>query len=220
MVDFEKMRSNMVKRQLLPNKVTNNRLVRAFTEIPRELFITEPDQGLAYSDTILKIVPERSLLKPMVLGKLLQAAELEPFFKVLDVAPSTGYGAALLSYSVRSIIAVEEDETLFEKLTKNIETLNIPSVIPTQRSLRRGVTEEAPYDVILIEGTVEEVPQDLFGQLKEGGKLLTIEGKSPQEPTQAVCYHKIGSYITKHFLFECEAQPLPSFNKAYQDFRI
>lgn len=220
MIDFEKMRSNMVKGQLLPNGVINSRLVRAFTEIPRELFVTEHDQGLAYSDAILKIAPHRSLLKPLVLGRLLQAAELEPFFKILDVAPSTGYGAALLSYSVRSIIAVEEDEMLFEKLTKNIETLNIPSIHPVHRPLRQGMADEAPYDVIIIEGAIEQIAQGLVDQLKEGGKLLTVESKGAEGFMQAVCYNKVDSYATKRPLFECEAQPLQAFNKDYQDFQF
>jgi protein-L-isoaspartate(D-aspartate) O-methyltransferase len=220
MTDFEKMRSNMVKGQLLPNEVMNSRLLRAFLEIPREIFVTQQDQGLAYSDTNLKIAPDRYLLKPLILGKLLQAAELEPTFKVLDIGAATGYVSALLSYSVRSVIAVEEELTLFDILTKNVDRFNTYSIVPMRRALNLGAEEEAPFDIIIIEGAVEQIPQELFNQLKKGGKLLTLEVKDTQGLTQAVRYQKMEHEVAKRPLFECEAYPLKAFAQHNRGFQF
>jgi protein-L-isoaspartate(D-aspartate) O-methyltransferase len=218
MTDFEKMRSNMVKSQLLPNNITNRRLLRAFTEIPREMFVAKNEKGLAYSDTILPISPDRFLLKPLVLGQLLQAAALEPSFKVLYIAPATGYGPTLLSYCVRSIIAVEQEATLFAKLNSNIESLTTYSITPIHRSLLIGAEEEAPFDVILIEGAVEHIPNNLFDQLKQNGKLLTLEISDAEDLVQGVIYQKTTDGLAKRPLFESEAAPLQTFVKPKETF--
>jgi protein-L-isoaspartate(D-aspartate) O-methyltransferase len=220
MTDFEIMRSNMVKSQLLPNDISNARLLRAFMEIPRETFVAESAQGLAYSDTILPITQNRYLLKPLVLGKLLQAADLEPSYKVLDIATATGYGAALLSYCVRSIIAVEEDAALFSKLNSNVDALNTFSIVPVHHPLQLGAEEESPFDVILIEGAVAQIPPNLFDQLKPTGKLLALETKEAEGLVQGVIYQKTPHGIAKRSLFECEAYPLQAFSLIQQGFQF
>ena len=220
MTDYKKMCSNMVQGQLLPNGISNSRLLKAFTELQREFFVAAKDQDIAYSDCQLEISPERFLLKPLVLAQLIQAAKLEPNHRVLDIGAASGYGPALLSYLVRSIIAVEEDETLLEQLYKNMETIDTYSVTPVHRDLRAGVIEDGPYDAIIIEGAVEEIPQILFDQLKEKGRLLTLEVQDAPGLNQAVMYQKIHNNLVKHRLFECEAAPIPAFKKTEQEFQF
>jgi len=220
MTDFNKMRSNMVFGQLQPNGITSNRVLKAFTELQREFFVAENDQAIAYSECLLQVTPDRFLLNPLVLARLIQAAQLQPNNNVLDIAAATGYGPALLSYMVRSVVALEEDKGLLEQLLKNLDTIDTYSVSVVDRDLKAGVIEDGPYDVIFIEGAVEEIPPLLFDQLKEGGKFLTLEAQDVPGLAQGVMYQKIHHSLVKFPLFECEAAVIPAFKKSHEDFQF
>src|ERR1700750_2050937 len=162
MTDFALARRNMVDGQLRPNRVTNAALLAAVSELPRERFLPDGLRSVAFADGA------------MVLARLIQALQTQPEDKVLVVGSGRGYGAALLSRLAKSVVAVESDAALASAADQTIKDLGIVNISQTVAKLERGAPAEAPYDAILIEGAVHEIPRALLDQLAEGGRLTTV----------------------------------------------
>lgn len=168
--NFEQMRRAMVASQLRTTGVSDARVLAAVGAVPRERFVPAEWSALAYAETIVPLGGERAMSPPMVLGRLLSEARPLPSDRALVVAAGTGYGAAVLDRLVASVVAVEENPVL-----ANIArgALAGTSVTLVERPAGDGHQAGAPYDIILIDGAVEEVPQALIGQLAAGGRLAT-----------------------------------------------
>jgi protein-L-isoaspartate(D-aspartate) O-methyltransferase len=202
----------MVDCQVRTADVTDPRIVTAMMDLPRERFFPEDKASLAYLDIDVPVSeagqPVRRLLKPMVLAKLIQAAEIAPGAHVLDVGCATGYGTALLAGLAGSVVALEEDAGLARQATtalagvKNVKVVTGP--------LAAGWAGEAPYDVILLEGATEIVPAALTKQLKPGGRLICVMGRTPGTGT---IFQKSDTDISRRSLFEAQASLLPGFAK-------
>jgi protein-L-isoaspartate(D-aspartate) O-methyltransferase len=179
MPDFRAQRLNMVESQVRTNDVTDVRIQEAMREIPRERFVPTSKQAVAYADTIVEIVPGRFLLDPRTFSKLAELAEIEPTDRVLDVGSASGYSTAVLSRLAHEVIGLEEDAELVRVATDVLPSLGVsPRVV--QGKLADGYAASAPYNVILINGGIEELPPTLEGQLAEGGRLVTVLRKGPQ----------------------------------------
>ncbi|WP_281684508.1 protein-L-isoaspartate O-methyltransferase family protein, partial [Thalassobaculum salexigens] len=171
MVDYALARLNMVESQIRTNKVTDPALINAFDTIPRELFVPKSKRGIAYVDEALEVGAGRYMLEPMVLARLLQAALPKPGDVALDVACGTGYATVVLSKLVSVVVGVEEEQSLVDSGNANLEALAIDNAAIVNGPLAQGYGKQAPYDVILIDGGVETVPQKLFDELADGGRL-------------------------------------------------
>lgn len=213
MVDYALARLNMVESQIRTNKVTDPALIEAFDTIPRELFVPKAKRGIAYVDEALEIGGGRYMLEPMVLARLLQAALPKPGDVALDVACGTGYATVVLSKLVSMVVGVEEDQALVDAGNANLETLQIDNAAIVNGPLAQGYGKQAPYDVILIDGGVETVPQPLFDELADGGRLVVVEGGSPTEPGVAVLYEKLGTRIGRRILFDAGTPLLNGFRQ-------
>ncbi|MEQ8585972.1 MAG: protein-L-isoaspartate O-methyltransferase [Thalassobaculaceae bacterium] len=213
MVDYALARLNMVESQIRTNKVTDPALIEAFDTIPRELFVPKAKRGIAYVDEALEIGGGRYMLEPMVLARLLQAALPKPGDVALDVACGTGYATVVLSKLVSMVVGVEEDQALVDAGNANLETLQIDNAAIVNAPLAQGYGKQAPYDVILIDGGVETVPQALFDELADGGRLVVVEGGSPTEPGVAVLYEKLGTRIGRRILFDAGTPLLNGFRQ-------
>ncbi|HEX3652331.1 MAG TPA: protein-L-isoaspartate O-methyltransferase [Rhizomicrobium sp.] len=179
MPDFRAQRLNMVESQVRTNDVTDVRIQEAMREIPRERFVPTSKQAVAYADTIVEIVPGRFLLDPRTFSKLAELAEIEPADRVLDVGSASGYSTAVLSRLAHEVIALEEDAELVRVATDVLPSLGIsPRVV--QGKLADGYAAGAPYNVIFINGGIEELPPALERQLAEGGRLVVVLRKGPQ----------------------------------------
>jgi protein-L-isoaspartate(D-aspartate) O-methyltransferase len=165
---FEQMRRAMVASQLRTTGVNDPRVLAAMGEVPRERFVPGGCRALAYADALVPLRPGRDLNPPMALGRLLTEARPRPGERALVVAAATGYAAALLARLVGSVVAVEEDPDL---LALAGETLAGSGVKLVEGPLVKGWKRGAPYDLVLIDGAVEDVPDALVGQLAEGGRL-------------------------------------------------
>jgi protein-L-isoaspartate(D-aspartate) O-methyltransferase len=210
MFDFAQARRNMVEGQIRTADVTDPVLVGAMLEIPRERFLPPDQTQLAYLDVSLPVGTEghaRRLLTPMVLAKLVQAADIRPDESVLDVGCATGYGAALLARLAGRVTALEEDPSLVAVAKRALSEV-APNVDIVAGPLAGGWPSGAPYDVILLEGMTEVTPRSLFPQLREGGRLLCVQGRNPGK---AMLYRSIGGDVSGRPIFDAAAPLLPGF---------
>jgi protein-L-isoaspartate(D-aspartate) O-methyltransferase len=203
MVDYAQARRMMVDGQVRTADVTDLRILAAMQEVPRERF-APGSEAIAYLDVDLPVANRRALLKPMVFAKLLQAAEIGPDDSVLDVGCATGYSAAVIARLAGRVVALDEkaDATMLA---------GAPNVTVVSGALTAGYEKAAPYDVIMLEGSAEVVPPALFGQLKEGGRLLAVVGAMPMG--KATIYRMSGGHVSAHELFDAAAPALAGFAK-------
>jgi protein-L-isoaspartate(D-aspartate) O-methyltransferase len=209
MTDFAAARRNMVDGQVRTADVTDLRILSAMQEVPRERFVPPQAAGLAYLDLDLPVGDGRRLLKPMILGKLLQAAGIAPADRVLDAGCATGYAAALLARMAAEVVALEQDPALAQVAREALAGQSNVSVV--SGPLAEGWPPGAPYDVILLEGATEVPPQALCRQLREGGRLLCVLGDRPA--AKAVLYYRSGDEIGSRAIFDASAPLLPGFAK-------
>jgi protein-L-isoaspartate(D-aspartate) O-methyltransferase len=211
MTEFSAARRHMVDGQVRPNHVTDLRVITAMLEVPRERFVPPAASALAYLDADLAVGEggARRLLTPMVLAKLIDAADLEATDRVLDVGCAMGYGAAVLGHIAGHVVALEQDLGLAK--TAEAALSSMPNVSVVSGPLAQGWASGAPYDVILLEGATEVEPQAFCSQLKDGGKLLCVLGAAPN--AKAMLYRRSGSEMGGREIFDAAAATLPGFAK-------
>lgn len=174
MVDFEQARKAMVDNQLRPAPITDRRLLLAMGDVPRETFVPEGRQSLAYIDEA-HVFPgpmRRALAAPAPFARLLQLAELGPEDVVLDVGCTTGYSSAVIAELAGHLVALEAEPALADAARTNLAALGYGNAEVVTGPLDAGVPKAGPYDVIVLEGAVAEVPGGLLRQLREGGRLV------------------------------------------------
>lgn len=215
--DFAALRTKMVDCQLRTTDVTDAFILDAMLSVPREEFVPAAKRPLAYIDEDLEIVAAgdgnaaRYLMEPSPFARLLQLATIGRGDVVLDVGCGTGYSAAVLSRLAGSVIAVEENPALAEMAQSTLDRLGYHGVAVVQAPLTAGHAAEAPYDVILLEGAVEQIPTALCDQLKEGGRLVCIEGTG--NAAVAKVYLNDGGVVSARRAFNAATKPLPGFER-------
>jgi protein-L-isoaspartate(D-aspartate) O-methyltransferase len=209
-MDFAVARRMMVDGQVLTRDVFDPDLLAAMLEVPRERFVPPAQVALAYLDRNLPLTADgsRCLLQPMVLARLLQAADITATDHVLDVGCGTGYSSALLARLAGSVVALEEDKDLAAFARRVLREL-APQVEVVEGLLKTGWPATGPYDAIVLNGAAEIIPEPLFAQLKDGGRLVGIEGEGPA--TQARIYCSIRGEISGRSITEAAAPLLPGF---------
>ena len=214
MLDFATARRMMVEGQVRTADVTDPRLLGAMLALPRERFLPASRAPLAYLDLDVPLSDgesDRRLLKPMVLAKLIQAADIVETDRVLDVGCGTGYSAMLLAALADSVVGLEEDATL----ARRAETLLAEAAVANARivsgPLALGAPQQGPFDVIVLEGAAEIIPTALVDQLKNGGRLLCVLGRGPGG--KAMLYRLIDGDFSGRPVFDAAAPLLPGFEK-------
>jgi len=212
MTDFAAARRHMVDGQVRTADVTDLRIQAAMLEIPRENFVPPALAPLAYLDLDLPVGEggSRRLLKPMVLAKLIHAADVAPSDGVLDVGCATGYGAAVLARIASQVVALEVDAGLAQAARSALAGRHNVSLVTGP--LSAGWPQGAPYDVILLEGATEVVPQAFLDQLKNGGRLVCVLSNGPG--AKAMLYCRSGDELGGRPIFDANAAVLPGFAKA------
>ncbi|MBB4347911.1 MULTISPECIES: protein-L-isoaspartate O-methyltransferase family protein [Rhizobiaceae] len=211
MIDFEAARIKMVEHQIRTTDVTSHSVLRAFLSVPREAFVSEKAKPLAYLDADIELSPGRYLMEASPLAKLLQAAEITKNDRALDVGAGSGYVAALLSHLAGSVTALESDGALCELAAANLNALGCQNVTVVTGELTKGYAAAAPYDLIFVNGSVEEVPAALLEQLAEGGRLVAVIGYG--NAAQAKILLKEHGSISESSRFNLSVKPLPGFAK-------
>ena len=173
-MDYEAARRNMVESQIRTNKVTHTALLDALSAVPRERFLPPDRAFAAYVDDDVLVAPGRYLMEPMVFARMVQLAEPTARDRALLVGAGAGYGAAVLARLVASVIALESDPALAARGKEGLASLAVTNATQVAGPLAQGWPGKGPYDLILIEGAVEEVPKALFDQLADGGRLVAV----------------------------------------------
>lgn len=175
-MDFDKARFNMVENQIRTNRVTDPAVLAAMGTVPRELFVPKAQRGIAYVDEDLPLDDGRYLMEPLVLARMIQAAEVQPGDVVLDVGCATGYSTAVLARIASTVVALEANDDMAMRATRTLTELGLDNAVVVGGALAEGYPRQAPYDVILLGGAVQEVPDGLRQQLSDGGRLVTVLG--------------------------------------------
>lgn len=210
---FADARKCMVDSQIRPNRVTDPRILSAMRRLPRERFLPANVAALAYADEDIPLGNGRFMLEPMVLAKLLQAAALRDNERVLVVAAGTGYGAAVLAACGCRVTALEDDPALLA-LARDVLAVEAPGVTLVSGPLAAGWAAQAPYDLVLIEGAVPEIPPALTAQThQETGRIIAAI-YAPGRVTQAVIAEATALGAGLSTLFDCATPPIPSLRKA------
>jgi protein-L-isoaspartate(D-aspartate) O-methyltransferase len=218
MADFQAARRAMVDGQVRTSDVTNVGVITAMLEIPRELFVPQARTALAYLDRDVMIAdatatePARYLIKPMVVARLIQAADPAPLDRVLVIGAGTGYAAAVMSRLAREVVALEANESLFQRARSVLASLGNRNVNLMLGPLADGTPASAAYDVILIDGGVETVPDGLCGQLSLHGRLVAVVSSGPLG--KAKLFEPVNGKCSGRELFDANAPVLPGFSLA------
>lgn len=212
-MDFAEARRFMVEGQLRPNRVEDPRIVAALRDLPRERFVPAAMASRAYADADVPLPGGRAMMKPLVLARLVQLSALRRGERALVLGAGTGFGAALMAAIGASVTAVESDPVLLA-----IARMAIAASLPAGAvTLVEGPSSAGhaagAYDVIMIEGGVEVVPEAVQEQLVEGGRLVTIS-LAGGPPGRALLMRRAGGTVTTIVDFDAHAAALPGFAPA------
>jgi protein-L-isoaspartate(D-aspartate) O-methyltransferase len=211
-MDFPKARHTMVDCQILPNNVTDQRIIDAMKELPREMFVPNSKRNVAYVDKSLALGFGRFLVEPMVAARLMQILELKPTDVALSIGAGTGYSIAILGRIVETVVAIEQVPSLAQNATKNLSELEIDNVAIIEGRLAGGAPKQAPYNIIYFDGAINEVPTAISDQLAEEGRLVAMI-KKPGGICQARLMTRYHGVISSRNIFDASTPLLRGFEK-------
>lgn len=212
MVDFTHARTMMVDTQVRPNDVTKYPIIAAMLDVPREAFVPETRKSVAYMGENVQLSEERWMLEPRSFAKLLEELNIQPNELVLNIAAGLGYDAAVMARLAEAVVALESDEALASRAEAALAEQGVDNVVVVTGDLSEGFAKQAPYDVILISGAIEALPEGIADQLKDGGRVGAIfdEGRLGV----ARIGHKIDGVVNWRYAFNGSAPVLPAFRKS------
>jgi protein-L-isoaspartate(D-aspartate) O-methyltransferase len=213
MSDHATRRITMVDTQVRPSDVTKFPIIAAMLHVPREEFVPEAAREAAYAGQNLALTPGRVVLEPRTLAKLLDALDVQPEERVLIIGAGLGYSAAVVSQMAAAVVAVEEDTGLAADCARRLGRLDSGAKVSLSiGKLAQGAAETGPYDVILVDGGVEALPQSLMDQLADGGRIGAVFMAG--ELGVARVGHGHAGTVTWRFAFNATAPVLPGFAAA------
>lgn len=216
MADIALQRKNMVESQIRPSDVTDRRVTAAMSAIPREAFVLARLAKLAYSDEALHVAPGAVMLPPTVLAKLVQLADINPANSALVIGGYAGYAAAIVAQIAKSVVALLPDRETATSVADACRSVSIDNVTAVGGALAEGWKAQAPYDVIIIEGGVETIPDAVKALLSDGGRLAAIEVE--RELGHAFLLQKTGEFFVRRDAFQTAAPLLTGFESAKPAF--
>jgi protein-L-isoaspartate(D-aspartate) O-methyltransferase len=218
MTDYKTQRLNMVESQVRPSDVTDRRLIRALGAVARETYVPDKAALVAYMDGPVPLTsdaqgrPLRELMAPRTFAKLAQAADLDADDVVLVAGCGAGYSLAVLAQVVRRVIGVEPDAGLADRARSRLAVDGITGAAVQTGPIAGGSASESPFDAIIVEGAVGDIPKSLLDQLKDGGRLVAIVGN--RAGGKAVVWTRAGQTYGHRDVFDAGASILPGFERA------
>ena len=215
MSGFSTARQKMVDGQVRPSDVTDSRIIDAMLAVPREAFVPQSQRALAYLDLDLDVSEggpaKRFLIKPLVLSKMLQAADIKDTDNVLVAGCATGYTAALVARLAGRVTATESDPALAAKAKDVMAQLGLGNVTFRAAAAAEGDPANAPYDVIVLDGATEITPDRLYRQLRDGGRLVGVFAMT--QPQRAVIVTRSHGDFGSRALFDAAVPVLPGLER-------
>jgi protein-L-isoaspartate(D-aspartate) O-methyltransferase len=206
-------RQNMVDSQVRTADVTDLRVIDAMRSVPREAFLPASQKALAYLDIDLTIdgTKDGRMIKPVVLARMLQAAEIEAGDKVLVAGTASGYAAAIAAHLAANVVAVVSDEGLAASTKAGLTAAGITDVTVTAGAAAAGDAAHGPYDVIVLDGATEIAPEQLYQQLKNGGRLVGVFALT--SPSRATIVTRSPGDFGSRTLFDAAAPVVPGLKR-------
>lgn len=193
---FEQARTAMVKCQVMPGRVSDERIISVMAQVPRHQFAAEGHEEVAYFDGRLNVGEGRTIPSPETFARMAQALALSKHSKLLDIAPARGYSTTVFAQLVADVVAVEANPTLARICAHNISQLGLTNVTLKNAEIYSGDAEFAPYDAIFVGGLITREPKELLAQLAEGGRLVCV--MIPED----LLFNTASKRLQKVYLFE------------------
>jgi protein-L-isoaspartate(D-aspartate) O-methyltransferase len=206
-MNTEQARFNMIEQQIRPWDVLDLHVLELLARVRREDFVPPAYQALAFVDAEVPIGHGQVMLAPKVEARLLQEAQVQRHERVLEIGAGSGFMAALLAHRARSVIALERIGALATQAAANLRRGGVLNASVREMDGAAGLPGDAPFDVIMLSGSVAEVPQVLLDQLKPGGRLFAIVGDAPVMEARLVTCNAPGAFQST-VLFETCTAPL------------
>ena len=207
--DFASRRTTMVDTQVRPSDVTKFPIIDAMLSIPREAYVPARMSEAAYVGETLDLGDGRHVLEPRTFAKILDALAIEPNHIVLDIACGLGYSTAVLAHMAEFVVGVENSEARATEAQSILSEQGVDNAVVVEGSLADGAANSGPYDIILIEGAVEEIPAALLAQLKDGGRIVAVFTEGTLGAVRIG--YKIDGDVTWRFAFNAGAPLLEEF---------
>lgn len=211
-MDFSQARTVMVDSQVRPNDVTKYSIIAALLKTEREKFVPDALRSVAYADTTIALNDTRVILDARVFSKLLDALNIAPTDFVLDIGCGLGYSTAIIAQLSEAVIGIEDDAQNVSSATDNLLNAQIDNAMILEGPLIKGAAKHGPYDVIVVEGAVEEMPSTIIDQLKTGGRIGAIFNVNGVGTARIGI--KTSDGISWRDTFNADAPVLPGFEAA------
>jgi protein-L-isoaspartate(D-aspartate) O-methyltransferase len=212
MTDFAERRRMMVDTQVRPSDVTKYPIIEALLAVAREDFVPDAQREAAYADLNMDLGGNRTLIEVRTLAKMLDALDIQSDELVLDVGCGLGYSTAVAARMAQMVIGVEQDELMSADAQFQLAEAGADNAIVHVGALTEGAPEHGPYDVIMVQGGVEELPDGLLDQLKDGGRIAVIFMNGALGEVKVG--YKRGDQISWRFEFNAGAAVMPGFERA------
>ena len=178
-MNLEQARFNMIEQQIRPWNVLDTEVLHLLSVVKREDFVPLAHKALAFVDMQIPLGYGQCMLEPRIEARMLQDAAVQKHEKVLEIGAGSGYMAALLAHRAQRVISLEINPDLAQMARTNLQKAGVHNVEVRQFDGAKGTTADGPFDVIVLSGSVAELPQSLLAQLKTGGRLIAIVGEEP-----------------------------------------
>lgn len=211
MPDFTQLRTTMVDTQVRPSDVTKFPIIEAMLTVPRENFVPAAKRNGAYVGEHVDLGGGRVVLDPRVLSKMLDALNVQNDELVLDLGCGLGYSSAVIARMAQAVVAVEEDEDLAKEAQAVLSENGSDNVILETGPIAEGAPQHGPYDAVILQGGVEEIPEVILSQVKENGRICAIFLDGALGIVRIG--YKIDGEITWRMVFNGTAPVLPGFDK-------
>jgi len=211
MSDLEDARRKMVASQVRPADVTDRRLQDAMLAIPRERFLPRSMAGSSYADMEVDLGEGRRFMRPRDFAKLVQALAVKSGDLVLDLACARGYSTAILSRLCETVIGIESNKAFASKAEGALSDVGADNAVIVTGDVKKGAPEQGPFDVILVNGAVEVVPDAWLDQIAEGGRMAVIVRE--RGVGRARLFTRHGGVVGSRDVFDSMTSVLPGFER-------
>lgn len=209
MFDYAGARQHMINSQIRTNDVTDPAILASFRAVPRENFVPAGQRALAYSDVHIKTDEGRYLIRPRDFSKMIDAADILPSDIVLDIACGRGYSTAVLAGLCETVVGLEDDDDRVTHASDLIMKLDVTNAAVVKGDLKSGAREHGPFNVIMVSGSVNEVPKTWLDQLANGGRLVAVIQNGPMG--RVTVFTRSGDAIGERVVFDASVPTLAGF---------